>query len=342
MSDAVLTERRFIELWHQMETRMETRMDTRIEAMGQKMEAMMDKKLKPIRDTLTKIEGFQKYESDGIEYELEMILKKHMTKTYTTKTVKPFPIKTINNPYTDRHLTDLDAAFLLIPYSPTPDYERMRTYKIPFLTKDPLCDTSNIFVLAEAKHHMNRNKIATKLWQFDQICNLFALAKQIYNSPSPKHPETYGVTRKFMSTVARNQYLANIDECILFFGAAYWEKGLLRDFQADSKKYKDLAELFRNTSKENKINVYKAIRTIESKWYTNTDHTERKILDLSPEQIMARDSIGGAISCVKFIEPSGDRYCIMSNPSENQNGPSGISRLSLQGGKTRKNVGNKN
>jgi hypothetical protein len=115
MANIPLTEKRFSEMLDRiLEKRfndMEERINIRLDGI---LEKRLDEKLKPIIDDLKEVKGFQKYEADAIELELQMVLKKHLSNVYPLMDIKPFEMKHISDPYTDNTITELDAAFLLL------------------------------------------------------------------------------------------------------------------------------------------------------------------------------------------------------------------------------------
>jgi hypothetical protein len=309
MANIPLTEKRFSEMLDRiLEKRfndMEERINIRLDGI---LEKRLDEKLKPIIDDLKEVKGFQKYEADAIELELQMVLKKHLSNVYPLMDIKPFEMKHISDPYTDNTITELDAAFLITPIIYKPDYKRLKEAGLPIPSKDTYSTILlTKFILAEAKHHINRNKVARKLWQFDHICNMFKAADTLSTSTDPS---AFG--SKFTSTVKHNKYLGEIKESFLFFGAAYWEKKLLQHLQAATREWKQLAEEFTHASNIEKPAIYEKIRSLESVWYTDRDHKEVQTLkqQMTDEQIMLLNTIDGAMGHIEFIYPSGDRYVV--------------------------------
>jgi hypothetical protein len=344
MSDVPLTEKRFIELLEQLlEEKLEEKLDKKIdEKLDKKLDEKLDKKLDekldkkfedfekkldrkfeekldrkfeekltPIYNTLKKLEGFQKNEADGIVFELQMILKKYIDEKYPRMTSSIFPMKSFNDPYTDKLITDLDAAFLLKAYKHKANLSRLKQFGIK-LDKLHIDSTQgSIFILAEAKHFINKSKISEKLGQFNKIRHAFILAKKISNGE-----EITGVSSKFIQTIQRNKYISEIDECYLFFGAAYWDKGLLLRFMDDINRFERLLFNYNNSDGDIKIQIYNKLIELESKWYTRD----------SVESTSPYDS---PLKYVKIIQPSGERYGVFT-PKE----PNGISFY--HGGQTRK------
>jgi hypothetical protein len=300
--------------------------------------SQLKKDVSQLKTDMIEVKGFQNHEAQGIEFELYTILKKYLIETYQNMTVDDFPMKVINDPFgkIDIHghlqqedITQLDAAFLLKPYTRKFNYKRLKNLSLPIPTKNPQINMPYIFIMAEAKHFINSDKIKLKLWQFDRICNLFVLAKRINNTPNElKTPEHFGVHPKFISTIQRNNYLANIDESYLFFGAAYWEKTLLNSFESDVNKRNKLINEFYIQDNDKKIKIYHQICEIENKWY-KMNYAPNKS-NLSNDEILKIKKIEGAMNYVKFIQPSGERYRIVK-----ENEPEPI-RYSIYGGKTMK------
>jgi hypothetical protein len=291
------------------------------QTMNQKMNDMyinFDKKFKKIDDTLTKLTGFQNYEADAIELELQMVLRKHLKKDNPTMNIYNFPIKTFYDPYTGKTITELDGAFLLKPIIPIIDTNR-------FPLKENISN-SYIFVLAEAKHHINKNKISKKLYQFDRIIKLFDLTKTLLNSDKI-NIEKYAPS--FITSLKHNAYFVYINKCQLVFGAAYWEKGLLEKLQSAVKDYKKLLNNFRySSSSDEKVRIYHDILALEKHWYPEGKSLH---LDISDQDIILLSDIHGAMEYVDIIYPSGDRFAI-DIPEE----PIGISVIPLTGGKIAK------
>jgi hypothetical protein len=259
-----------------------------------------------------------------------MILEKYLSEKYPLYELKKFPMKTPSDPYTKKQLTDFDASFLLEPLKHKPDLSRLGNKRFSFSLKKDKYDKkmSSIFILAEAKHFLNRNKIAVKLWQFDRICEIFKLAK-LYKTDREKY-DTLVIDKSFALTSERNAYLSEIDSWILFFGACFWEKNLFDILGSDIAEYKNLAYNFKNASGDEKIHIYEKICEIERKWYEpgNEPETHR----MTKEQILELDTIENALAFVKFIQPSGDRYVIRDKKE-----PVGMSSIPLHGGnRTRK------
>lgn len=325
MADIPLTEKRFLELLDEI---LDKKLDEKLE---EKLEKKFEEKLRPIRATLDKLQGFQDHEAQAIEFELEMILDKYLKNKYPLMSINKFPFKIIDDPYTKQPITELDAAFLLKPYENKPDYSRLREAGLPmpqrYITANK--NPSYIFVLAEAKHYIHREKIAEKLSQFDRICEVFKLVYILSNKLDT--PENLGVNKEFLSTVQRNKYLANIKESILFFGAGYWQKGLLQEFKSDTNEYITLIDKFKNVNGNNKLKIHKRITELKRKWYGKNYKDD----NLTSVDILGLEKIDDALYNVRFIQPSGDRFVIQD--SHNTNEQFGITSIPIQGGmKTRK------
>lgn len=323
MSDAPLTERRFIEL---LELRLQPIKKDISELKKDVSELKNDMII--VKKQVQDLKGFQDHESEAIEFELRLVLEKYLQKKYPLYTVDVFPMKDIYDPYTNERITDFDAAYLLKPYHKNRNKElndRLKEHSIQYTRKKDKADKNYIFVLAEAKHYIDSDKIKTKLWQFDRICHLFSLANDIHQTKDREKRTEFGVHPKFLSTVQYNQYLAHIRHYRLFFGAAYWQKGLMHHFRQDVKNRNRLYKEFVSASDHSKIKTYHAIIAIEKKWY-NTDQLPNRP-ELSNDEIMQLQDLQGAMKYVDFIQPSGERYSIIHTTE-----PVGISSISLQGG----------
>jgi hypothetical protein len=354
--DGYLTEKRFNEFQGQLDKRfddfqeqLDKKLDIKLDILFEKYEKRLlekmtnmmdtmidnklDKKLKPIHDTLKTLQGFQDNEANAIEYELEMIIEKYLKDNYPIKTVTKFPIKTPMDPYTDKEITDLDVSFLIKDYKHTYNYSRLKEAGIYMsISKQSNNKTNTIFVLGEAKHYICKRKISDKLSQFDRICNIFKLSRHIIQNPN--NISNLGVTDKFLSTVKRNTYLAEISSYILFFGAAFWEKGIMKAFNEAIKQYNELINNFTKASEDKKVAIYYKILAIEQEWYGKDNAPVRE--DLADDSIKSLDKIEGfGLLYVKLIHPSGDRYKI-DTPEH----ISGYTTISLKGGnKTRRRSG---
>jgi hypothetical protein len=310
-----LTEEKFNEYLVIFEKRM-SGLETRID----KIEIRMDK----MERTLLEIKGFQDNEAKAIEYELKKILEDYLKKTYQLNHVVKFEMKRIYDQF-DKEITELDAAFLIKPLEIKHDYSRLRDAGVRIrYEKNSLEEEKCIFVLAEAKHHITIKKVKYKLHQFHRICQMFTVARNVIENKVNKR--AYSAT--FIRTVERNDYLGKIDTQYLYFGAAYWEDGLLDTLQEVIAEYKKLSAEFADANKERKIAIYHRLCKIESEWYVihNPVLTNAEI-----ENLTRIDSI---YNYVDFIVPSGQRYHIAS-PIKNE--PEGFpAQLRVGGSQTRK------
>ncbi len=307
---------------------LEEKLDKRFEAIDKRFEAI-DKRFEGIERDIREIKGFQKHESDGIEFEIYSTLKNHLKFEYGTKKIIDFPIKTLSDPYTFKLISDLDAAFLISPYNYRANYSRLAERGIPAPSKKKyIAEKTNIFVLAEAKHYMNTNKIATKLSQFDRIIEMIAIAKRIDEGEDV--PE--GIHPSFIKFVKREPMFSQINECYLYFGAAYWHKDDMQRFNKDVHTYNDCVLIIKDADATNdkKIKAYNTIKRIEEKWYMNTDDEEcvPPKRDLTDDEIVELTDIDGAIAHVEVIIPSGERFSVQENTNE----PSGIVAVSVNKG----------
>jgi hypothetical protein len=307
--------------------RLEERLDRRFEAIDKRFEGI-DKRFEGIEKNMREIKGFQKHESDGIEFEIYSTLKKYLKVEYGTKKIIDFPIKTLSDPYTFKLLSDLDAAFLIAPYDYKANYSRLAERGIPApSSKKYISEKTNIFVLAEAKHYISTNKVAFKLSQFDRIIEMVAIAKRIDAGDIPE-----GIHKSFIKFVKREPMFSQINECYLYFGAAFWYKDDMQKFKKDVEVYKDCVSVIKTAGmgSAKKIKAYKSIKNIEERWYTNTDDEEciPPKRDLTDDEIVELEDIDGAIAHVEIIIPSGERFSV----NENTNEPSGIVAVSVNKG----------
>jgi hypothetical protein len=266
-----------------------------------------------IEGTLRKLEGFQRNEADSIEFELRKIVEKYLMKKYAHMTIKTYALKNPKHPYTNKQLTDLDAAFLLVPYVHKVDHERMKSTGISYRAPEK---GNMILAIAEAKHHMTKDKIVKKLAQFNIIYKMIWLAKRITENPDAAHDRSTmsngrKITSKFIKTIERSEF-QYINDFILFFGAAYWEKGILDDFEKDVATYKELAAEFEATGDQGLLQQASAL---EGRWTNEASDAH---------------SITGAMRYVQFIYPSGERYSISHTRD-----PAGITTLGINGGSKR-------
>ena len=287
-------------------------LDKKLNLSQERILGVLDIKLKPIYETLKKLEGFQDNESSAIEFELEMLLQKHLKNEYPLMSIRQFPIKSINDPFTNEKITEFDAAFLLLPLKHHFNYSRLKEAGLPIPKKEiDVKGEENIFILAEAKHFLDDKKIKYKLHQFDRINKIFKIAKMIKNSDNPQtiydelklHPT-------FLRVLEYNGFFSSIKESILFFGASYWEKNLLQKLESDIEKRETLINKFYSESQESpkKLDLYKKICTIESNWYNPNEQPNSPHLENN--KIMELKEIPGAMGYLKFIHPSGERFKI--------------------------------
>lgn len=321
--NAPLTEKRFIELFTTLfnssikpfETRidtriteLETRIDTRITGLETRMTGL-ETRMTKIEKTVLEIKGFQTHEAAAIEFELQSLLDKHLRITNPFYKVTPFSLKRLYDPITDIEITELDAAFLLYPTKITPDHSRLLSMGISVPVVEVSHPGGNKFVLVEAKHYMAREKIIQKMEQFEKIRSMF------HHAAIAIKAVTHPYSTEFMKTVRNNPQIGNIDHCILFFGAAYWEKGLLQELQNDVKKYKNYMISFSEGSDEKKLQILRGANKLESKWGL----------------ALSKTNISGALGLIDFIVPSGNAYVI---PSAEKAEP--LSAYQMGGLKTRK------
>ena len=258
-----------------------------------------------MKKDITELKQFQKYDSNTIEYELQMLLKKHIKHKYPHMSLKDFPMKIIKNPQ-EVVITELDAAFLIEPKQLHTNYTRLKEagiHHLPTLKLNTTYDEPTIFIMAEAKHHINRAKVIEKLKQFEQVYTLFKYARDIQNNM----PQIY--TPYFLKTIQRNKYIANITQWELYFGAANWDKGLLQDLQKDVELRKKLHAKFKVSLEKDKLPIYKRIISIDTKWGID-------------------ETMDSPLEYVKIIVPSGERYKVQESNEMND--------YMLIGGKTRK------
>jgi len=355
MSNIPLTEKRFLELLQINNDSIYNYMNKRFDT----LEESMNKQFNLINIRLKNLENYQNNESNAIEYELRELLFKYLKDKYSHFRIKDFPIKTPYDPYTDKPLTDLDAAYIITPYEHISNIKRL-TEKIKLddktLKKYPTKQTfsnENIFILAEAKHHINLYKIKRKLTQFNSLRRIFLLAKQQKESNSETldseilYSETIYVTDKFRKTVNNVPILSEIDESILFFGAPYWENNLLVTFQDDLNmfkkninEYNNIADniyiidkieesekkskLIENINK--KIKLYSSLCSIAKKYYDTVD-VPTWCSTINKSNILNHKIEDDSLLRIHIIKPSGNRYHV-SEEMDIQ----GISTIALTGG----------
>ena len=277
---------------------------------------------------IKELKGFQQHESDAIEFELQKIIEKYVTRVFSTMTMKPFEIKEPSDPITGETMTDLDAAFLLSELPSMPNYARLREHGIRWRPKKQTNQSSYIFMMGEAKHYINYEKVAYKLWQFDKMRALFDAAKRVAGGADRSLYDD-----KFIKTVERNVYLSQIDDFFLFFGAAYWEKMLLEALLTAVKSYKKFSEEFNTATPNKKVELYNRMYGMQEKWYMYTKYPERAQPRLHDDEIVNLSTYECALNFVQLVRPSGERYKIIEEQE-----PEGAYRY---GGKrkTRKYIG---
>lgn len=342
-----LTEERFIELFKSMfetmfETiserkfsEMENRLESKLESsLDRKLEQKLNTALSPIIDKINKMDrllgevySFQQYESKAIESELGQVLKNDLNKKYPQNVVSVFPMRKLYDPKSGHLITDLDAAYLVKPLLQSPDYSRLITAGLPIPTIKPMgVSTSARFVLAEAKHHINRKKISEKLNQLEHIIKMFEEAKIVAQSTDDVETLSKIYKVDFIHTVRKNKYFSEINEYELYFGGLYWEPSLIATLEADVETFNNLCKEFRTSTK--KVEIYKKIVALENKWYTSNR------VVLSDDDIQKLFEMNGIFGNITVIYPSGERYTI-TDPENHT--PSGVSTLPLKGGMTKIN-----
>jgi hypothetical protein len=270
--------------------------------------------LAPIKTTLKKLESFQKNEAGAIEFELRMLLEKYIEKEYGLMEKKEVP-KAIIDPFTNKELTDFDVAFILAPSKKHIDYSRLteEERKSVKSIKDRYQEEEKkIFMIAEAKHYIDSEKVRYKLHQFDKLNNIFKIANLFYKTDEPEQIiRSFNLQPKFIRTLEGNKKLfSNINKSIIFFGASFWENNLLQNMENDIQKRNDLITQFKNERADSpiKIGFYKKICVIETKWYNPGEAPNNP--NLEDNRIRELTEIHGALNHVKFIKPSGERYRI--------------------------------
>jgi hypothetical protein len=271
-----------------------------------------------MKNTLQTLQGFQNNESKAIEFELKMVLKKYLKNKFPSFTLKSLEMKKPRDPYTNETITDLDAAFILENINMRQNFTRLKergmTISPHLFNKNEISD-KRIFILAEAKHYIDLAKIKEKLSQFDRICNIFKLANRLDNSEDIEvESKKLKVHKDFISTVKHNKYLSKINEYYLFFGATYWETNIMEKLETDINKRAKLVCAFlepNNTNNINKVEIYKKICEIDAKWYTPENMPNNPVI--SDTTIITLTEIKGGLGYTKLIEPSGERYNVVSN-----------------------------
>jgi hypothetical protein len=202
----------------------------------------------------------------------------------------------------DNEITELDAAFLISPLTPKYNYSRLTRDEMYAMLPMKYKPTDKYrFVLAEAKHHINTQKIKQKLEQFHKILQLFAFANTLITDPD-MDVSTY--SPEFIKTVKHHPYLANMDNegCTLYFGAAYWDSGLLDKFQRMIAEYKKLTADFIGAPFERKVSIYRSLCKLESNWFPLNN-------PMLPHKYIAKmERITSIYNQVEFILPSGHRF----------------------------------
>ena len=272
--------------------------DARFEAIDARFETMVAEFSK-INGKIDQLQRYQATESIAIEFDLKMVLQKYLETKYPRMSVGSFPMKTItdlsNNP-----ITDLDAAFLVSSTSIIPDrYQLEKQGFPPDIIQPNNVPTSSILVIAEAKHNINADKIATKLYQFDKIKTYIRVLRDSTNNASPAISK---ITR-------RNNYLLSISDFNFFFGAAFWQERLAKDLECAIKKHRKLCTYFKTATGTKKIALYKQICTLQKIWYR--DNPTPCNPSLSDPAILQLTEIDSSINQVELIVPSGDRYVVL-------------------------------
>lgn len=118
----------------------------------------------------------------------------------------------------------------------------------------------------------------------------------VSNVQESKNTTIHPYTADFVKVVTNNPILANIGESMLYFGAAYWDHGLLDELQADVEKYKkhEFTYMFENPSEQKKHEIFNGVHKLEKKWGLT----------------LSTNNIDGALKYVDFIVPSGDRFIV--------------------------------
>jgi hypothetical protein len=267
--------------------------------------------MKKVKADIVQLTGFQTHEVQAIEDDFNKLLKKHLQREYPKMTVGTLGIKKMKNPFViDRTetLTDFDAGYLLSPYKHVSDISRLVERSIPIPSREKWLDMSYICVIAEAKHYISRDKIQQKLYQFDIFSKACLLAKDILNAPEElRTAEHFGVNESFIASITNESYIAHITDFILFFGAAYWQRGVFDTFSTDVSNYKEYLTKFASANGDQKIRLYKEVLRLENKWYGNYQTPNKP---LSDEDILALESVNGAMKYVEFIVQSGERFTV--------------------------------
>jgi hypothetical protein len=297
---------------NEMFEKFSAKMDARFDRVEGRLDTL-EGQVSTLQKQMSNVIAFQKYESLAIEHELKAVLKDHLAKKYPLRVVADFPAKKIHDPLTNKLITDLDAAFLVKPFIRRTNTRRLRNAgMIPPTGRNNAPDDNYYFILGEAKHHITRNKIAQKLWQFEKLCYIFDLAKRITDGVANPSESS----RQFKMTVTRDKYISKITELSLYFGSPYWDVGLSDTFTDALQEWSDLAESFQLAStNDEKVAIFKKIVELETIWYTdtnNTNHTTPKAT-MTDAEIVALNEIDGAMKHVELIVPSGRRYMVQEN-----------------------------
>ena len=93
---------------------------------NEKPEETLEEKLAAIHKILKELKGFQSYESDAIEFELQEVLESYLVAEYHLMKVERFRMKKISDPIKVKYITDFDASFLVQNINYQPDYIRLK------------------------------------------------------------------------------------------------------------------------------------------------------------------------------------------------------------------------
>lgn len=291
-----LTEEKFNEFLKVFESRM-SGLETRMSGLETRMSGLETK--------VDQIKGFQDHEAKAIEYELRMILEAYLKRKFPLNNIQHFPMKTIKDIH-DTEITELDAAFLIAPITPKYNYSRLSRDDMYMMLEKKYIPTDGCkFVLAEAKHHLTTKKIKIKLEQFYKICQTFVIANKLLT-----HPETdlSMYSPEFIKNVRSSNFLGNIETSYLYFGAAYWDGGLLDRFQQMINEYNKLTSDFESANDERKISIYRKLCRLESNWYVVNNPI------LPDADILKLAKIETIYNFVHFILPSGQRFHVPVDP----------------------------
>lgn len=318
MADIPVTEKRLLEILSQMFDKRFEAIDKRFEAIDEKFAAIdarftsVDTQFVKVFSELQKIngkiDGLQRYqdtESHAIEFELKKVLQKYLTDKYPRMEISPFPIKTIND-LSNVPITDLDAAFLVSTSIPKIDYTLLKEKGFPPKIVQPnIISRTSILAIAEAKHNINPDKIATKLYQFDRIKTLIHMLKDVSNNQHPL----------LIQMAKRNAFLLQISEFRFFFGAAFWHEKTASDLVCDIKKHKRLCNEFKTASPDVKVDTYREICAIQHRWYKSKPAPCNP--ELSDSEILKLTNIDSSLNQIEIITPSGERYAVVMEKQPN-------------------------